>query len=73
MLRACITNFKHNWDEKLHLAEFAYNNSFQQSISMAPFEELYGRAYKTPIYWNQVGERSLTRPEMVKITLDAIK
>ena len=36
MLRACIIDFKGNWDKHLALVEFSYNNSFHSSISMAP-------------------------------------
>ena len=42
MLRGCVLNFKGLWDRHLPLVEFAYNNSFQSSIGMAPFEALYG-------------------------------
>ncbi|WMV59329.1 hypothetical protein MTR67_052714, partial [Solanum verrucosum] len=38
MLRACIIDFKGNWDGHLPLIEFAYNNSYHSSIDMAPFE-----------------------------------
>ena len=41
MLRAYIIDFKGNWDKHLHLVEFAYNNNFHSSISMAPYEALY--------------------------------
>ena len=43
MLRACILDFKESWKDHLHLAEFAYNNSYRGSIKKAPFEALYGR------------------------------
>jgi hypothetical protein len=42
MLRACILEFPHKWDDCLPLAKFSYNNSYQESIKMAPFEALYG-------------------------------
>ena len=35
----------------LPLAEFSYNNSYQESIKMAPFEALYGRKCRTPLNW----------------------
>ena len=34
--------FVHGWEEHLPLVEFAYNNSYQASIQMAPYEALYG-------------------------------
>ena len=37
MLRACVMDFKDNWEHYLPLAEFAYNNSYQKNIGMAPF------------------------------------
>jgi hypothetical protein len=43
MLRACVLQYDKNWDKCLSLAEFSYNNSYQTSIKMAPFEALYGR------------------------------
>ena len=43
MLRACVLPYPQKWDECLPLAEFSYNNSYQESIKMAPFEALYGR------------------------------
>jgi hypothetical protein len=42
MLRACVLEYPQKWDECLPLAEFSYNNSYQGSIKMAPFEALYG-------------------------------
>ena len=48
LLRACILDFGGSWDDHLHLVEFAYNNSYQSSIGMAPFEALYGRPRNSP-------------------------
>ncbi|KAA3484450.1 Gag protease polyprotein [Gossypium australe] len=42
MLRGCILEFQGSWEEYFPLAEFTYNNSFQSSIQMAPYESLYG-------------------------------
>ena len=43
MLRCCILEFGGSWEKYLPLAKFAYNNSYQSSIKMSPFEALYGR------------------------------
>lgn len=43
MIRGCVIDFKGNLEDRLLLAEFAYNNSFQASIQMTPYEVLYGR------------------------------
>jgi hypothetical protein len=42
MLRACALNDGLKWDQHLPLAEFSYNNSYQESIKMSPFKALYG-------------------------------
>jgi transposase InsO family protein len=49
MLRACVISFPEKWDECLTLAKFSYNNSYQESIRMAPFEALYGKKCRTPL------------------------
>ncbi|KAA0058926.1 reverse transcriptase [Cucumis melo var. makuwa] len=48
-----------SWDIHLPLMEFAYNNSYQSSIGMAPYEALYGRPCKTPVCWKEVREKKL--------------
>ncbi|GJR31930.1 putative reverse transcriptase domain-containing protein [Tanacetum coccineum] len=50
MLRACVLDFGKVWDRHLSLVEFSYNNSYHTSIKVAPFEALYGRKCRSPIY-----------------------
>ena len=52
--------------------EFSYNNSFQAKIGMAPFEELYGKRCRSPMYLDEVGERELIGPELVHIKNEAL-
>ncbi|WVZ70495.1 hypothetical protein U9M48_019157 [Paspalum notatum var. saurae] len=66
MLRACALTYSTKWDECLPLAEFAYNNSYQKSLEMAPFEALYGRRCRTPLNWSEPGERVTFGPDLVK-------
>ena len=73
MLRACVMEFKGSWDTHLALMEFSYNNTYQASIEMAPFEALYGRKCRTPVCWDEVGERRLVSPELVQITSEKVK
>ena len=73
MLRACVIEFPGSWDSHLHLTEFAYNNSFQATIGMAPFEALYGKCCRTPVCWSEVGEHRLMGPELVRSTNEAIQ
>jgi hypothetical protein len=68
MLQACVLEFPQKWDDYLPLAEFSYNNSYQESIKMAPFEVLYGRWCRTPLNWSEPGERWYFRPNLVKET-----
>ncbi|XP_076945107.1 uncharacterized protein LOC143616023 [Bidens hawaiensis] len=68
LLRACALEWTGKWDEYLCLVEFAYNNSWQESIGMAPFELLYGRKCRAPICWEEVGENIIEGPELVQIT-----
>lgn len=72
-MRACVLDFKGSWDAYMSLMEFAYNNSYQTSIGMAPYEALYGRRCRTPVCWSEVGERWLSKPELVQVTVDKIK
>ena len=55
------------------LMEFAYNNSYQGSLNMAPFEALYGRRCRTPICLDEAGESRLLGPELVQITTDNLQ
>src|ERR1051325_4813463 len=73
MLRACVLDFAGSWDTHLHLMEFAYNNSYQATIGMTPFEALYGKSCRTLVYWDEVGERKLLGPELVQSTNEAIQ
>ncbi|KAL0556380.1 hypothetical protein IC582_004893 [Cucumis melo] len=73
MLRACALEFPGIWDSHLHLMEFAYNNSYQATIGMAPFEALYGRCCRSPVCWGEVGEQRLMGPELVQSTNEAIQ
>jgi hypothetical protein len=73
MLRACVLEFPQKWDDCLPLAEFSYNNSYQESIKMAPFEALYGRQCRTPLNWSEPGARSFFRPDMVKETEEKVQ
>ena len=57
MLRACALSSKGSWVKWLPLAKFSYNNSYQESIKMAPFEALYGQKCRTPLNWVELEER----------------
>ncbi|KAA0032780.1 pol protein [Cucumis melo var. makuwa] len=73
MLRACALEFPGSWDSHLHLMEFAYNNSYQATIGMTPFEALYGKCCRSSVCWGEVGEQRLMGPELVQSTNEAIQ
>jgi hypothetical protein len=50
----------------LPYAEFSYNNNYQESLKMTPFEMLYGRRYRTPLFWNETGERKVFGPDILQ-------
>ena len=52
--------------------EFAYNNSLHSSISMAPYEALYGRRCRSPIGWFEVGDHLFLCPELIYKTLEKV-
>jgi hypothetical protein len=66
MLRASLISCKGSWEKWFLLAEFSYNNSYQESIKMAPFEALYGRKCRTPLNWVEPRERRFYGIDFVK-------
>ena len=72
MLRTCVLDHKGSWEEHLRLVKFAYNNSYQASIQMAPYEALYGRPCRSPICWTEVGESSITGSDMIRDTSEKV-
>ena len=73
MLRACALDFEGKWDSYLHLVEFAYNNSYQATIQMAPYEALYGRKCRSPLHWDEVGDKAVLEPDLVQQACDKIQ
>ena len=67
MLRACVLDHKGCWEEHLPLVEFAYNNNYQASIQMTPYEALYRRSC-----WIEVGESSIISPDLIRDTSEKV-
>jgi transposase InsO family protein len=57
MLRACALQYGESWDKSLPYAEFSYNNIYQESLKMTPFEMLYGRRCRTQLFWSEAREQ----------------
>jgi hypothetical protein len=66
MLRPCALKFGKSWDKSLPYAQFSYNNSYQASIEMAPYETLYGQQCLTLLFWSQTRESQVFGPEVLK-------
>jgi hypothetical protein len=66
MLRACALQYGMSWDKSLSYAEFSYNNSYQESLKMAPFEMLHGHRCRTMLFWNDTRERKLFGPNILQ-------
>ncbi|XP_016168602.1 uncharacterized protein LOC107611160 [Arachis ipaensis] len=73
MLRSCVMDQQGNWDKYMPLIEFAYNNSYQQSIGIAPYEALYERRCQSPLCWYDMEEGRILGPELVQDTTERIK
>jgi hypothetical protein len=54
-----------SWDKNLLWVKFSYNNSYQESLKMSPFEALYGRQCRTPLNWIKPGEKAIFGPDIV--------
>jgi hypothetical protein len=66
MLKAYALQYGKSWDKSLSYAEFSYNNSYQESLKMSPFEMLYGRKCWTPLFWNETRELKVFEPDMLE-------
>ncbi|KAL5579838.1 hypothetical protein UlMin_012280 [Ulmus minor] len=61
------------WNRYFPLVEFSYNNSYQATIGMAPYEALYSRRCRSPVHWYETGESEITAPEFFGVKLEIRK
>ena len=73
MLRGCVINYEDSWDRHIPLVEFVYNNSFQLSIRMAPYEALYGRKCRTSMCWTELSEKKVIGLDLIQETEEKVK
>jgi hypothetical protein len=66
MLRAYVLSYGSKWEDCLPFAEFSYNNSYQSSLQMAPFEALYRRKCRTPLNWSETEESQVFGPDIIR-------
>ena len=68
-----MLDFPGSWDRYISLMKFAYNNSYQSSIGMTPYEALYGRKYRTYVCWTELNEHKVIGPDIVRETKEKIR
>ncbi|KAG8478562.1 hypothetical protein CXB51_028470 [Gossypium anomalum] len=73
MLRCCILEFIGSWEWYFPLIEFTYNNSFQSSIKMTPYEALYDRKCRTPLFWTELSESKIFGVDLIKDAEQKVK
>ncbi|KAA3474334.1 DNA/RNA polymerases superfamily protein [Gossypium australe] len=73
MHQCCVLEFQGSWEKYLPLGEFTYNNSYHSSLKMAPYEALYGRRYRTPLYWTELKENQIHGVDLVRETEEKVK
>ena len=73
MLWGCVMEFTGSWDRYIPLMEISYNNSYQSSIGMAPYEALYGRRCRTPVCWTELNEQKVIGLDIVKDTEERVQ
>jgi hypothetical protein len=62
MLRMFVIDKPSKWEDCLHLVEFSYNNGYQESLKMSPFEALNGRKCNTLVRWDNPTYREVVGP-----------
>ena len=73
MLKSCVIDYEGSWDRHIPLVEFVYNNSFQSSIGIVPYEALYGRKCKTPLCWTELSEKKVIDLDLIQETEEKVK
>ena len=68
-----MIDYEGSWDRYIPLFEFVYNNSFQSSIGMTPYEALYGRKCKTPLCWTELSEKKVIGSDLIQETEEKVK
>ena len=66
MLKMYVMKNPTKWEDYLHLAEFSYNNGYQTSAKMSPFELLYGRKCRTSVTWDSLVDHLMLGPHLLK-------
>jgi len=73
VLITCVLEFQRKWEDDLPLVEFSYNDSYQSTNKMAPFEALHGRKCIAPLCWSNLGDALSLGLELMQETIEKTK
>ena len=73
ILRSCVIDYEDSWDRHIPLVEFVYNNSFQSSFGMVPYEALYERKCRIPLCLTELKEKKVIGPDLIQETEGKVK
>ena len=65
MLRMYVMDKPSKWEDYLHLVELSYNNGYQKSLKMSPFEALYDRRCNTLVSQDNPADRAVIGPDFL--------
>jgi transposase InsO family protein len=66
MLRMDVMDKPSKWEYYFHFIEFSYNNGYEASLKMSPFESLYGRKCNTPVSWDNPIDKVIFGKKLLK-------
>ena len=72
IFRVSIIDFEIPWEPHLPFFEFICNKSCHLSIGMTPFKALFGRPYRSPLYWIEGRDDELLGSNLVQETVQKI-
>ena len=72
MLRACVLDQKGSWEKHFSLSGIRLQQQLSGEYTVAPYEALYGRPCRSPLCWTEVGESSITGPDLIRDTSEKV-
>ena len=64
MLKSYVIDYEGSWDRHIPLVEFVYNNSFQSSIGMTLYEDLYGKKMQNTVVLDGIERKESDWPRL---------
>ncbi|KAL8107517.1 hypothetical protein AgCh_024070 [Apium graveolens] len=71
-MKVCAIDLKEIWNYHLAWIEFSYDDGGYDSVGMSPYEALYRKRCRSPLYRNEVGYRKMFGPKVVQRTKDIV-